>query len=282
MKGWTSSQHSHCSTATKLHYWKEETLLWTLQILQSKSPKHIAWLNFKTVILKKIKYPLMATTFLQWVQRYYLPSLKYSVTSHWDQPTLSSWHDLLSFGSLWIGNSPFVWFSRFPPPLSIAQIGLSTNTTGQLIHQSYKSLQIKLGLPGEPLHKSCADWSILWTNTWLMHTWKHTSEYGWLITTDLPSPQLLKCKNDQKTYISVLCAILITKVENSRIKHLQTHMVTNHTYIRQSQSTYINVIQSVRNITIWQICEHRPGLAGPTIGQVPHHMELDMCGPIHT
>jgi len=49
----------------ELQFLKEQTLFWASQIQQSKTPCHITWLNFKTVLMKKIEYPLMATTFSQ-------------------------------------------------------------------------------------------------------------------------------------------------------------------------------------------------------------------------
>jgi len=49
--------------AAELQFHKEQTLLWASQLIHSKIPRHITWLNFETVLLKKVEYPLMVTTF---------------------------------------------------------------------------------------------------------------------------------------------------------------------------------------------------------------------------
>jgi len=49
--------------AAKLQFQKEQTLFWASQILHSKAPWHVTWLNFKILALKKVEYPLMVTTF---------------------------------------------------------------------------------------------------------------------------------------------------------------------------------------------------------------------------
>jgi len=51
------------NTAAELQFRKEQTLVWAAQLTHSKVPRHINWLNFKTVLLKKVEYPLMVTTF---------------------------------------------------------------------------------------------------------------------------------------------------------------------------------------------------------------------------
>jgi len=40
--------------AAELQFHKEQTLLWAAHILHSKAPQHITWLNFRTVLLKKV------------------------------------------------------------------------------------------------------------------------------------------------------------------------------------------------------------------------------------
>ncbi len=67
---------------------------------------------------------------------------------------------------------------------------------GQLLQQTYETLQIELGLPSEILMKPFSQWAALCTETWLTHTWQYASEHGWDIMTGLP-PLLAKCKNDQ-------------------------------------------------------------------------------------
>jgi len=51
------------NTVAELQFRKEQTLVWAAQLTHSKVPRHINWLNFKTVLLKKVEYPLMVTTF---------------------------------------------------------------------------------------------------------------------------------------------------------------------------------------------------------------------------
>jgi len=79
---------------------------------------------------------------------------------------------------------------------ALLKFGSSDCTMGQLIRQSYETLQIELGLPGEILINKHSDWSIVCTPTWLTHTWQYTSEYRWEITTGLPSLPL-KCNCDK-------------------------------------------------------------------------------------
>jgi len=43
--------------ATKLQFRKEQTLFWATQLTHSKAPWYSTWLNFKTVLLKKVEYP---------------------------------------------------------------------------------------------------------------------------------------------------------------------------------------------------------------------------------
>jgi len=77
---------------------------------------------------------------------------------------------------------------------ALIKFGLLPCTTGQLICQSYETLQVELGLSGELLNKKNSNWAILCTPTWLAHTWQYASEQGWEIT-GLPSLKL-KCNHD--------------------------------------------------------------------------------------
>jgi len=57
-------------------------------------------------------------------------------------------------------------FQGFHHLSALLKSGSSDCTTRQLIQQSYETLQIELGLPGEILLNKHSDWSIICTPTW--------------------------------------------------------------------------------------------------------------------
>jgi len=79
---------------------------------------------------------------------------------------------------------------------TLLKFGTSPCTMGQLLWQTYETLQIEVGLPGELLTQAYSPWASLCTKSWLTHTWQYASENGWEIVTGLPSLPY-KCNNDQ-------------------------------------------------------------------------------------
>jgi len=181
----------------ELQFRKEQTLVWASRIANSKAPRHITWLNFKTVLLKQVEYPLMVTTFsraecddiLRPALQTVLPAL--GVNRHFPRDMLYGHADHFGLAI------PNLYDSQgFLHLLALLKFGAAPCTTGQLLRQSYESLQIELGLPGEVLTKPFSSWAILCTKSWLTHTWQYASENGWEIVTGLPS-LLPKCEKDQ-------------------------------------------------------------------------------------
>jgi len=185
------------NTAAELQFCKEQTLVWAAQLTHSKVPRHINWLNFKTVLLKKVEYPLMVTTFsrkecddiLRPALNAFLPSI--GVNWHFPRDMIYDHNDLLGLAI------PHLYDSQgFLHMSAMLKFGASPGLTGALLRQTYEILQLEVGLSGEILMKLYSSWACLCTKLWLTHTWQYALEHGWDIVTGLPSLQP-KCLHNQ-------------------------------------------------------------------------------------
>jgi len=182
--------------AAELQFHKEQTLLWASQLIHSKIPQHITWLNFKTVLLKKVEYPLMVTTFsCNECDDIFCPAINavlpaLGINHHFPQDMIHGHADHFRLAIPNLYNSQgFLHLS------ALLKFGSMPCTTGQLLQHTYETLQLEVGLPGEILMQPFVNWALLCTKSWLTHTWQYASENDWEIVTGLPS-LLPKCEHD--------------------------------------------------------------------------------------
>jgi len=184
-------------TLAELQFQKEQTLYWASQVLNGKSPQHITWINFITVLLKKVEYPLMVMTFshseckdiLHPALNAVLPTI--GINQHFPHDMVYGHSDHFGLAILHLYDS-----QGFYHLSALIKFCASPCLMGQLLQQSYESLQLELGLPGEKITKPYHEWSVLCMRTWLTHTWQYASDNGWCVVTGLPT-LVLKCQNDQ-------------------------------------------------------------------------------------
>ena len=171
--------------------------IWADQVKHSKISKIAQWTNFQTVALKRLEYPLPATTFsrvecdrlMQPILSALLPALRIHskfpralVFRHPNHHGLAVPHLYDTQGYFHIQ--------------ALLQHGTATTLTGHLIRTSYETLQLELGLPNEILQYDSTTWGPLATESWLTHTWAYLQEVGLSIKTTMP-PLPSRCPNDQ-------------------------------------------------------------------------------------
>jgi len=128
------------------------------KFIKVKPPWHLAWINFKMVLLKKVEYPLMVSTFLHsecnailcLAMNAVLPMIGINHQFPRDMVFGHSDHFGLAIPHLY-DSQGFLHLS------ALIKFGPLPCTTGQLICQSYETLQVKLGLVGELLNKKHSD-----------------------------------------------------------------------------------------------------------------------------
>lgn len=170
---------------------------WADQIRTTKVSKITQWINLRTVLYKRLEYPLMATTFTRAeCDELMKPVFKVALSS-------LGIHSKFPRAMLYGHNKhhglaiPHLYDAQGYLHLSaLLHHGGTNNITGNLLQSSYELLQLEVGLPGEILHRTHAQWSYIATSTWLTETWKYASSINLQITTNLPSLKGL-CEGDQ-------------------------------------------------------------------------------------
>jgi len=134
----------------ELEFWKEQAYTWAAQVAQYKTDVATTWINLKTVLLTKISYPLMVTTFtckegesiLQPVLLQALPLL--GINQHFPRAMVYGHESHHGLGITHLYNKQglqHIWaLKKFP---------MQPGITGELLNCSYKALQVESGLPGE-------------------------------------------------------------------------------------------------------------------------------------
>jgi len=169
---------------------------WAAQVATYKANKIIQWLNFQLVLIPKILYSLMTTTFtkeeckniLRPAILQLLPAI--GINQHF--PRLMVYGHSKHFG---LGIPHLYNTQGFLHLTALLKFTSSNNSTGTYITHSYEALQVEMGLPGEIFHYKFQDWGYS-TPCWLSQTWQYASKHEIRITTNIPELEL-QCINDQ-------------------------------------------------------------------------------------
>jgi len=184
--------------------WRQNTIsaypsqaqTWAAQVPTYKAKSTIQWLNFQLVLLPKISYSLMTTTFtkqeyeniLQPAILQLLPAI--GINQHFP------WLMVYGHGKHFALGIPHLYDTQgFLHLTAILKFTSSVNTTGTFLLHLYEALQVELGLPGKLFHYDFKEWSHIMP-CWLSQTWQFASKHQLKITTNIP-PLALQCKNDQ-------------------------------------------------------------------------------------
>jgi len=169
---------------------------WAAQVATYKANTIIQWLNFQLVLLPKISYSLMTTTFTkEECENILWPAILQllpviGINRHF--PRLMVYRHGKHFG---LGIPHLYDTQGFLHLMALLKFTSSANPTGTYLLHLCETLQVEMGLPGEIFHYDFKEWSQA-TPCWLSQTWQYMSEQKITITTNIPSlsPQ---CINDQ-------------------------------------------------------------------------------------
>jgi len=185
------------NTQAEVQYRLEQANTWASQMMLHKASKYACWVNLNCVLLKKLEYPLMATTLSrQECDQIMRPVLKVTLPAiglnhHFPWKMVYGHNDHHGLALLHLYDT-----QGFRHLMAVLQFGDMPSTTGQLLQHSYEALQLELGLPGEILQYPFAAWKDMVTPTWLTHTWQYASEHEIKIVSGQTSLKLL-CMNNQ-------------------------------------------------------------------------------------
>jgi len=170
---------------------------WAAQMILHKASRYSSWINFSCVLMKRLEYPLMATTLSRAdCDAIIKPALKVALPAiglnrHFPRQMVYGHNDHHGLGV------PHLYDTQgYRHLLAMMQFGSSLGTTGTLLQHSYEALQLELGLPGEIFKYCYTDWATCCTPTWLTHTWQYCTENGIVVKTGI-TPLSLQCENDQ-------------------------------------------------------------------------------------
>jgi len=181
----------------ELEYHIQQAQEWAHRVSQVRASKMLTWINFHSVLLRKLEYPLTATMFskeqceeiMQPALKILLPAIGLNCHFPWLMLFGHQDHYGLAFPHLYDTQG-------YLHIVALFSFAKGPSITNSLIRHSYEVLQLELGLPNEILLYNYNDWSHLVTPTWLTHTWKYLSDNHLEVYSDIP-PLSALCAGDE-------------------------------------------------------------------------------------
>ena len=170
---------------------------WRDKVRANRLPKKFIWDSMTMGIMKKLCYPLAATTFsedecTQLIRPILEAGLPASgINRHMARAVVHGPVELQGLGI------PNLYQTQITSHISkLLRFGhVSNDMTGQLMRASIQALTLEVGLPGNLFQHNPAPFSSVATHCWVFHIWKELYSHDLLLQTDLPSLQPQR-KND--------------------------------------------------------------------------------------